>query len=46
MTHDLMLDPSLIEIADGAFAAHNAVIIGHVHVGSESSILLPPCRTP
>ncbi len=38
MTYELTLDPQLTQIADDAFVAHNAVVIGDVHVGSESSI--------
>lgn len=38
MTNELTLDPQFTQIADDAFVAHNAVVIGDVHVGSESSI--------
>lgn len=38
MAHAPRLDPSLTHIADEAFVAYNAVIVGDVHVGSEASI--------
>jgi carbonic anhydrase/acetyltransferase-like protein (isoleucine patch superfamily) len=38
MPHELTLDPELTQIAPDAFVAPNAVIVGDVHVGPESSI--------
>ena len=38
MPFEVKLDPELTQIAPDAFVAHNAVIAGDVHVGSESSI--------
>ena len=35
---DLKLDPEFTQIAPDAFVAHNAVVVGDVHIGSESSV--------
>jgi len=38
MTYELALDPQFTQVADNVFVANNAVVIGNVHIGSESSI--------
>lgn len=35
---NLRLDPDLPQIAPDAFIAHNAVIVGDVHIGAQSSV--------
>lgn len=38
MTYELTLNPEFTRIAPDAFVAYNAVIIGDVHIGPESSV--------
>jgi carbonic anhydrase/acetyltransferase-like protein (isoleucine patch superfamily) len=38
MARELRLDPKLTQIAADAFVALNAIVVGDVHVGSESSV--------
>ncbi len=38
MSYELTLGPEHTRIADDAFVAHNAIVVGNVHVGSGSSV--------
>ena len=38
MSRDLRLDPALTQIADSAFVARNATVIGDVHIAEEANV--------